>query len=106
MNAKISKLKTEHVKIKAKLTKELEKEQQERERREAIKFPVKDEVLLKLDLKDKPLKSIPPALMYVNEMFRDNVGNDAMVVWDFLNVFRYAEINKFVCLYCCHLELI
>jgi len=67
-----------------------------------VKFPVKDELLESIiaasvvsagakktattDL--PPLKDIPSAVFQLSSMLPEETVNDAMLVWDFLNVFR------------------
>ena len=56
-----------------------------------IKFPIRDEQLLALAHRGtlSPLKPVPPAALQLRMMlppFAD--ADDALAVWDFLNVFR------------------
>jgi hypothetical protein len=71
-----------------------------------IKFPVKDEILMtmlrqfpseppakssSIDQQQStlaPIKPIPAAVLQLGSMLPDVLVNDALGVWDFLNVFR------------------
>lgn len=72
-----------------------------------VKFPVKDEVLMEMlsqavpETKSKasssgaparvglePLKALPAAVLQLGSMLPDALNNEAVGVWDFLNVFR------------------
>jgi hypothetical protein len=57
----------------------------------AIKFPIKDEQLLALAHRGTvpPLKPVPPAALQLRMMLPPSAdADDALAVWDFLNVFR------------------
>ena len=56
-----------------------------------IKFPIRDEQLLALAHRGTvpPLKPVPPAALQLRMMLPPSAdADDALAVWDFLNVFR------------------
>ena len=67
-----------------------------------VKFPVKDELLESIIAASAvntgskkaattelpPRKDIPSAVLQLSSMLPEETVNDAMLVWDFLNVFR------------------
>jgi hypothetical protein len=77
----IDKLKAEKKRINAKLIDE------------KVKFPVKDELVEQLDPQGKPCQPLPTAHINLSETLPAPYVNDAVGVWDFLNVFRYADIS-------------
>lgn len=102
--ASLEKLRADSKRVKARIAK-LEEEAAK------IKFPVKDEVLGALleaaaapaatsskskaasaaaDTSMEPRKPLPAAVLQLNSMLPDDLVNDAVGVWDFLNVFRYV----------------
>mmetsp|Transcript_30144 Transcript_30144/g.68461 ORF Transcript_30144/g.68461 Transcript_30144/m.68461 type:complete len:1247 (-) Transcript_30144:1529-5269(-) len=78
IQAKIDKLRKDSKAVKARLA---------RIEEEAFKFPIKDEMLLELDAKHKPSADLPAPVLALSSMLADDVVNDAIGVWDFLNTF-------------------
>lgn len=95
----LEKLRADSKRTKARLAK-MEEEQAK------VKFPVKDELLEALitasaeaaassskksaTVEMEARKEIPAAVLQLNSMLPEDAVDDAVLVWDFLNVFRYV----------------
>ena len=52
-------------------------------------------------LTGKARKVIPPPTITVDQFVDENIANDTLMVWDFLNVFRYLCVVCVTCVLCC-----
>lgn len=77
----LAKLKKQNTAVKMKMTK-LAKSEGE------IKFPIKDELIEKVDLKGRPLVPLPEPLLKLEDLLPDEAIHDAIAVWNFINSFK------------------
>ena len=80
LNSEVVKMKKERTLKEQRLQKLLEAEG-------AIKFPVKDELIQQIDKNGPPVKPLPCAILQLSQLFPEDVVDDAVGVWDFINNF-------------------
>ncbi len=81
MEENISKLKKQSTNLKSKMTR-LAKSEGE------VKFPVKDELIEKMDPHGRPLEPLPVPLIKLEDLLPNEAIHDAIAVWNFINSFK------------------
>lgn len=84
IKAELEKLRKQHNSQKHRLEKQL---QMEREKR----FPVKESLIAQVDPSGPPLKTLPVGVLHMDTLLPADCVPDAMLVWDFVNNFRYVS---------------